>query len=75
MTITLAAVYMILASLALLGSAIGLWVKMQLELTKIKSRVYYLETNDTELKVMLSDINSKLQHIELLLASNQIKRK
>jgi hypothetical protein len=44
-------------------------------MTKVKSRVHYLETNDTELKTMLADINSKLQHIELLLASNQIKRK
>ena len=75
MTITLAAVYMIIASLTLLGSAIGLCVKMKLELTKIRSRVHYLESNDTELKVMLTDINAKLQHIELLLASNQIKQK
>ena len=75
MTITLSAVYIIIASLSILGGAIGLWVKMQTQVTKIKSRVYYLETNDNELKTMLSDITAKLQHIELLLASNQIKRK
>jgi hypothetical protein len=75
MTITLSAVYIIIASLSVLGGAIALWVKMQNELTKVKSRVYYLETNDNELKAMLADVLSRLQHIELLLASNQIKRK
>ena len=75
MTITLSAVYIILASLSVLGGAIALWVKMQNELTKVKSRVHYLETNDNELKAMLADVLSRLQHIELLLASNQIKRK
>jgi hypothetical protein len=75
MTITLSAVYIIIASLSVLGGAIVLWVKMQNELTKVKSRVYYLETNDNELKAMLADVLSRLQHIELLLASNQIKRK
>jgi|TARA_R110000822_G_scaffold307491_2_gene434605 prefoldin subunit 5 len=75
MTITLSAVYIILASLSVLGGAIALWVKMQNELTRLKSRVHYLETNDNELKAMLADVLSRLQHIELLLASNQIKRK
>ena len=75
MTITLSAVYIILASLSVLGGAIALWVKMQNELTRLKSRAHYLETNDNELKAMLADVLSRLQHIELLLASNQIKRK
>tara|TARA_R110000737_G_scaffold140605_1_gene171396 strand:- start:1213 stop:1440 length:228 start_codon:yes stop_codon:yes gene_type:complete len=75
MTITLSAVYIIIASLSVLGGAIALWVKMQNELTRLKSRVHYLETNDNELKAMLADVLSRLQHIELLLASNQIKRK
>jgi len=75
MTITLSAVYIIIASLSILGGAIGFWVKTQNELTKIKSRVYYLETNDNELKTMLTDVMAKLQHIEILLASNQIKQK
>lgn len=75
MTITLSAVYIIIASLSILIGAIGMWVKVQNELTKIKSRVYYLETKDNELKTMLTDVMSKLQHIEILLAENQIKRK
>jgi prefoldin subunit 5 len=75
MTITLSSVYIIIASLSVLGGAIALWVNMQNELTRLKSRVHYLETNDNELKAMLADVLSRLQHIELLLASNQIKRK
>tara|TARA_R110002012_G_scaffold4382_3_gene20166 strand:- start:1137 stop:1364 length:228 start_codon:yes stop_codon:yes gene_type:complete len=75
MTITLSAVYIIIASLSILGGAIGLWVKTQNDMTKIKSRVYYLETKDDELKAMLTDVMAKLQHIEILLAENQIKRK
>lgn len=75
MTIELSAVYIIVASLSILAGAIGMWVKVQNELTKIKSRVYYLETKDNELKTMLTDVMAKLQHIEILLAENQIKRK
>tara|TARA_R110001599_G_scaffold147759_1_gene331335 strand:- start:443 stop:670 length:228 start_codon:yes stop_codon:yes gene_type:complete len=75
MTITLSAVYIIIASLSILGGAIGLWVRVQNTITKMKSRIFYLETNDNELKAMLTDVMAKLQHIELLLASNQIKRK
>jgi len=75
MTITLSAVYIIIASLSILGGAIGLWVKTQNDMTKLKSRVYYLETKDDELKAMLTDVMAKLQHIEILLAENQIKRK
>ena len=75
MVVELSAVYVILACLGLLGGGVGLWVRVNNELTKLKSRVHYLETNDTELKAMLSDINAKLQHIEILLASNHIKRK
>ena len=36
MTITLSAVYIIIASLSVLGGAIALWVKMQNELTRLK---------------------------------------
>jgi len=75
MTITLSAIYIMIASLSILGGAVGLWAKMSNEITKVKSRVFYLESNDNELKILLADISSKLQHIELLLASNQIKRK
>ena len=75
MEITLSAIYVIIAIISTLGGGVAIWVKMNNELTKLNSRVHYLETNDTELKAMLSDINAKLQHIEILLASNHIKEK
>ena len=67
--------YLIISIFGILLGGVGIWVKFQNEMTKIKSRVYYLETNDNELKAMLSDVMAKLQHIEILLASNQIKKK
>ena len=75
MTVTLSALYIVIGIVSTLGGGVAIWVRMNNELTKLKSRVHYLETNDTELKAMLSDINAKLQHIEILLASNHIKRK
>ena len=75
MEITLSAIYVIIAIISTLGGGVAIWVRMNNELTKLNSRVHYLETNDTELKAMLSDINAKLQHIEILLASNHIKEK
>ncbi len=75
MTITLSAIYLIIAILSVLLTGLAVWVRMTNELTKLKSRVHYLETNDTELKAMLAAINTKLQHIEILLASNHIKQK
>tara|TARA_R110002012_G_scaffold300955_1_gene501036 strand:+ start:2415 stop:2642 length:228 start_codon:yes stop_codon:yes gene_type:complete len=75
MTITLSAIYVIIAILGILLTGLAIWVRISNEMTKLKSRVHYLETNDTELKAMLAAINAKLQHIEILLASNHIKEK
>lgn len=73
--ITIHSFYLVLSSASILCAAIGGWVKFNNEMTKVKARIHYLEQNDNELKAMLLDISAKLQHIELLLASNQIKRK
>lgn len=59
----------------ILATAFGLWVNLNNEVTKIKSRVYHLEQSDNDLKILLADISTRLQHIELLLAANQIKDK
>ncbi len=75
MEITIHSFYLIISTIAIVGSGVGVSVKINNELTKLKSRIHYLEINDNELKTMLSDIAAKLQHIELLLASNHIKRK
>lgn len=75
MELTINMIHLLLATMVVLASAFGLWVNLNNEVTKLKSKVYHLEQSDTELKVLLADIATKLQHIELLLASNQIKEK
>lgn len=59
----------------ILATAIGLWINLNNECTRLKSRVYHLEQSDTELKAVLSEISVRLHSIELLLAANQIKNK
>lgn len=75
MEVTISVVQLILAVSALLATAFGLWVNLNNECTKLKSRVFHLEQTDNDLKVLLADIATRLQHIELLLAANQINDK
>jgi predicted nucleic acid-binding Zn-ribbon protein len=56
----------------LLSGLIGLYVKMQNELAKLKNRVYTLEQNNSEVSDMLKQLASDLQEIKLLLARKQI---
>ncbi len=56
----------------LLAGLIGLYVKMQNELAKLKNRVYTLEQNNSEVSDMLKQLASDLQEIKLLLARKQI---
>ena len=66
---------LILALVVVIGAGFTVWVNLNIEMTKLKSTVTHLEDNDVELKVLLTDISTRLHHIELLLASNQIKEK
>ena len=66
---------LIIGAAVLLATAFGLWVNLNNEVTKVKSRVHHLEQTGNDLKVVLADIATRLQHIELLLAANQIKDK
>jgi len=75
MGVTIGMLELIISVVILLATALGMWVNLNNECTKLKSRVYHLEQTDHELKVLLADIAARLQHIELLLASNQIKEK
>ena len=75
MEITLNMIHLLLSVMVVLASAFGLWVNTNNDVTKLKSRVFHLEQSDTELKGLLADIATRLQHIELLLAANQIKEK
>ena len=56
----------------LLAALIGLYIKMQNELAKLKNRVYTLEQNNSEVSDMLKQLASDLQEIKLLLARKQI---
>lgn len=75
MEITIGLLEIIISSVVLFSSGIGVWVTLNNQITKLDLRVYHLEQSDVELKTILSDISTKLHHIELLLASNQIKEK
>jgi len=67
--------HLAIATVTLVGAAIGVWVNLNNDMTKLKSRMYHLEQQDQENKVIFAKILDKLQHIELLLAENQIKSK
>jgi len=68
-------VELVIGIAVILAAAFGLWVNLNNECTKIKSRVYQLEASDSELKSILADISTRLHAIELLLAANHIKDK
>jgi hypothetical protein len=74
MELTVGVVELIIGIAVLLVTALGLWVNLNTECTKIKSRVYQLEQSDTDLKATLAEISARLHAIELLLAANQIKK-
>tara|TARA_R110000787_G_scaffold145135_2_gene258993 strand:+ start:199 stop:420 length:222 start_codon:yes stop_codon:yes gene_type:complete len=71
----LTTIELIIGIAVILASALGLWVNLNNEHTKLKARVYQLERSDSDLKTFLADISARLHAIELLLASNQIKEK
>jgi hypothetical protein len=52
---------------------LGTYIKMSNDLTKIKSRVYYLERQESEVKTLLKELCDGMQDIKLLLAENKIK--
>jgi hypothetical protein len=75
MELTIGVVELVIGVAVILGTAVGLWISLNNECTKLKSRVYHLEQTDTELKALLAEISVRLHSIELLLAANQIKDK
>ena len=58
--------------LILLAGLIGVYLKMNNEVCKLKNRVYTLEENSTELVDMLKQLQGDIQEIKLLLARKQI---
>jgi len=47
-------------------------VKLQSELTRIKTRLEYLEQERSEMKTMLQDLCQMVTEIKLILAKNQM---
>ncbi len=54
-------------------SLVGVYVKLQLDIAKLQSRVMGLENNTGELKQMLVRLTKDIHDIKLLLAKNQIE--
>jgi hypothetical protein len=56
----------------IIAGIVGVYVKFNNDLSKLKNRVYTLEQTKDEVKDMLKDLQEDLAEIKLLLARNQI---
>mgnify|MGYP003654830485 FL=1 len=56
----------------LAGALVGVYIKLQTEVNKLKSRVYVLEQNKNEVTDMLKELAKDIAEIKLLLARKQI---
>ena len=56
----------------LLAGIIGVYVKLQTEMGKLKSRVHVLEQSKNSVTEMLQKLSEDIQEIKLLLARKQI---
>ena len=54
------------------GSLIGVYVKMNIEINKMKSRIFVVEQSNNEIAKMLTKLHEDLNEIKLLLARKQI---
>ena len=63
----------IAVGLSCLLGLLGTWIKMTNDVTKIKSRLYYLERQEGEVKLLLKELCEGMQDIKLLLAEKGIK--
>jgi len=68
-------IQLLIATIVVIGAGFTVWVNLNIEITKLKSKVEYLEDTDTEWKLLLTDIQLQLQQIKILLASNNLKEK
>ena len=57
---------------AIAAALIGTYVKMNIEITKMKSRIFVLEQNNNEVTKMLQKLHDDLNEIKLLLARKQL---
>jgi hypothetical protein len=59
---------------AIAAALIGTYVKMNIEITKMKSRIFVLEQNNSEITKMLQKLHEDLGEIKLLLARKQLDK-
>jgi hypothetical protein len=59
---------------AIAAALIGTYVKMNIEITKMKSRIFVLEQNNSEITRMLQKLHEDLGEIKLLLARKQLDK-
>tara|TARA_R110000787_G_scaffold43672_3_gene106979 strand:- start:1205 stop:1411 length:207 start_codon:yes stop_codon:yes gene_type:complete len=55
-----------------IGAIIGVWVKMNTEIEKLKGRIYSLESDRNELKILVKECIEGIQELKLLLAKKGI---
>jgi hypothetical protein len=55
-----------------MGALIGVYVKLQTDLAKVKTRVYLLEQSKDEVRDLLKEMITDIHEIKLLLARKQI---
>ena len=58
--------------IVLLAGLIGVYVKLQNELAKVKNRIYTLEQSKNEVTDMLKKLSADITEIMILLARKQI---
>jgi hypothetical protein len=51
---------------------VAVWVNLQNEVGKLKTRLSYLEGDQNELKELLKTVNEAVQEIRLIIAKNQL---
>ena len=59
---------MVISLVPSLLAVVGVWVSMNSELAKLKGRVYRLENDQSELKMMLKECVEGIQELKILLA-------
>ena len=61
-------------AILLLAGIVGVYIRMNNEVGKLKSRVYTLEQSKNEVTDMLKELSEDIQEIKLLLARKQIDK-
>jgi hypothetical protein len=54
------------------SALVGTYVKMNIEINKVKSRIFVLEQNHSEITTMLRKLDKDLTEIKILLARKQL---